>query len=399
MNATPPLNRLGDTILRPTELGYYNLMDPTVRKKQGELAKQYGIDGFIYHHYWFYHMMLGPTLNGPLDKMLEDGYPDLPFALNWAQETWTNTWNGKYKYESDIFNNPQILVTQNHPGNKDSKMIVEHYQYLRKFFHHKNYIKVNGAPLFTIYGANNMQKHVVLVREQLRALALADGFPEPGLHIPGFVPMIHHMLYQYSLGKKNHANFNIAKYEQPVNNAVLFYPLIVNAKLPMQAPLGCMENIDKGRSANLIWKERIAKPTYVGVMTTYDNSPRRDINTSKIGNRKHYPENLGGAPKSFQHDVVEALVYDKCCQAPKMRDAGGKFILINAWNEWGEGMTLEPNNVYGRKFLEAVHEAKSVAIDIGCDGKKLIAYRTQHKYLNFDLKQIAVDNGDPRNIN
>lgn len=37
------------------------------------------------------------------------------------------------------------------------------------------------------------------------------------------------------------------------------------------------------------------------------------------------------------------------CQA---RDKGGKFVLVNAWNEWAEGMALEPSDVYGRKLLE-----------------------------------------------
>lgn len=397
LNSTPILNRLGDTVLRPTELGYYDLLDADVRRRQGELARQYGIDGFIYHHYWFYHMLLGPSLNGPLDRMLEDGYPDTSFALNWAQETWTNTWSGTYRHNSDIFNNPQVLVAQYHPPNSNSKMIAEHYQYLRKFFHHRNYIKVNGAPLFTIYGHNNMQKHIVLVREALRALALEDGFPAPGLHIPGFIPMVNHMLYQHPLGKKNHANFNMGKFNRPINDAVLFYPLILNAKMPMKLPLGCLDNVEQG-SDTYPWKERIPKPTYVGVMTTYDNSPRRDISTAKIGNRKHYPDSLGGPPKSFQHDVVEALVYDKCCQSPKMRDAGGKFMVINAFNEWGEGMVLEPSNVYGRKMLQAVFDAKAAAHAIGCDARRLVAYRDLHKYLNFNISDETLDNGDPRKI-
>lgn len=368
-----------------------------MRRRQGELARQYGVDGFIFHHYWFYHMLLGPTLSGPLDKMLEDGHPDVPFALNWAQETWTNTWSGKFKYDSDIFEDPQVLIMQNHPRQNNSKMIVEHYHYLRKFFHHKNYIKINGCPLFMIYGHNNMQKHIVVVREALRTLALEDGFPYPGLHIPAFIPMVNHMLYQFPLGKKNHANFNMGKVNKPHNDAVMFYPLILNAKRPIELPLGCLDNIQKGQGV-WPWKERIPKPTYVGVMTTYDNSPRRDISTAKIGNRKHFPADLGGAPKSFQFDVVEALVYDMCCQSPKMRDAGGKFMVINAWNEWGEGMVLEPSNVHGRAMLEAVRDAKAAAAEIGCDGQKLIAYRDKNRYMNYTVSEDEIDIGDPKKI-
>ena len=37
----------------PSELGLYDLRDPEIRSAQANLAKSYGIDGFIYWHYWF----------------------------------------------------------------------------------------------------------------------------------------------------------------------------------------------------------------------------------------------------------------------------------------------------------------------------------------------------------
>ena len=93
---TPESNRLGQVIPRPLldatkngndlppPLGYYDLTDKKPREIQGTLAKKYGIDGFIYHHYWFYdESNPGPTLARPLERMLQDGQPDIPFMLNW----------------------------------------------------------------------------------------------------------------------------------------------------------------------------------------------------------------------------------------------------------------------------------------------------------------------------
>ena len=34
----------------PTELGYYNLLDPAIRQAQAKLAKEHGIEGFCYWH-------------------------------------------------------------------------------------------------------------------------------------------------------------------------------------------------------------------------------------------------------------------------------------------------------------------------------------------------------------
>jgi hypothetical protein len=83
LRLSPEKNRLGFEIPRPTELGYYNLRNSTTRKTLGELASAYGIDGFVFHHYWFYDPSHpGPNLHAPLMDMLEDGYPNIDFCLH-----------------------------------------------------------------------------------------------------------------------------------------------------------------------------------------------------------------------------------------------------------------------------------------------------------------------------
>eukprot|EP00579_Thalassiosira_antarctica_P010173 CAMPEP_0201920594 /NCGR_PEP_ID=MMETSP0903-20130614/9176_1 /ASSEMBLY_ACC=CAM_ASM_000552 /TAXON_ID=420261 /ORGANISM="Thalassiosira antarctica, Strain CCMP982" /LENGTH=211 /DNA_ID=CAMNT_0048457385 /DNA_START=278 /DNA_END=910 /DNA_ORIENTATION=- len=73
----------------PPPLGYYNLEDIQPRQTQGILAKKYSIDGFIYHTYWFYDKShSGPNLAKPLENMLKDGHPDLPFLFNWCAVKW-----------------------------------------------------------------------------------------------------------------------------------------------------------------------------------------------------------------------------------------------------------------------------------------------------------------------
>ena len=72
-------------------VGYYDLSDPQVLIKQAALAKEYGIHGFAYYHYWFNGKLL---LNDPLDNMLKLGKPDFPFCYIWANENWTRAWDG-----------------------------------------------------------------------------------------------------------------------------------------------------------------------------------------------------------------------------------------------------------------------------------------------------------------
>ena len=59
----------------PGELGYYDLRVPEVRMAQAELARQHGVHGFVYYHYWFQGRRL---LERPFEEVLVSGVPDFP---------------------------------------------------------------------------------------------------------------------------------------------------------------------------------------------------------------------------------------------------------------------------------------------------------------------------------
>ena len=73
----------------PADLGFYDLRVPEVREAQAELARNAGIEGFCYYHYWFGGKRL---LERPFNEVLASGKPDFPFCLCWANATWTGTW-------------------------------------------------------------------------------------------------------------------------------------------------------------------------------------------------------------------------------------------------------------------------------------------------------------------
>src|SRR5262245_40654022 len=84
-----PLFRGHDQPRRPTDLGYYDLRVPETRIAQAELAREYGLEGFCYWHYWFESRRL---LERPFNEVLASGEPDFPFCLAWANETWSRRW-------------------------------------------------------------------------------------------------------------------------------------------------------------------------------------------------------------------------------------------------------------------------------------------------------------------
>lgn len=77
------VNEWGVEIQQPTdEIGYYNLLDYSTRARYARHARDSGLHGFVYHHYWFGR----PVMEKVLTAMLKDGQPDMPFILNWANE-------------------------------------------------------------------------------------------------------------------------------------------------------------------------------------------------------------------------------------------------------------------------------------------------------------------------
>jgi hypothetical protein len=88
-------------------LSYYDLSDVNVMIRQAQMAKEYGIYGFCYYHYWFNGKLL---LEKPLRQMLANKAVDIPFCLSWANERWTRAWEGKSK---------EILIEQEYGGEKE----------------------------------------------------------------------------------------------------------------------------------------------------------------------------------------------------------------------------------------------------------------------------------------
>ena len=70
---------------------------------------RYGVHGFLYWHYWFAGRRI---LERPFDEVLASGEPDLPFALAWANQTWSGIWHGAAD---------RILIEQTYPGAADDQ--------------------------------------------------------------------------------------------------------------------------------------------------------------------------------------------------------------------------------------------------------------------------------------
>lgn len=145
---------------KPLNDNYYNLLDPKVQEWQSKIAKEYGIFGFCYYHYWFNGRML---LEKPMERMLTNKNVDIPFCICWANDTWTRGWVGE----------PNVVLMQQVYGGKEDW--DAHYQYLKPFFFDKRYIFKDDKPLFVIYKPQDIPECDQMM-EYWNELAKKDGF-------------------------------------------------------------------------------------------------------------------------------------------------------------------------------------------------------------------------------
>lgn len=122
----------------PADLGYYDLRVPETRKAQADMAKEYGIEGFCYWHYWFGNGKR--LLERPFNEVLSSDEPDFPFCLAWANESWRGFYHG--------IKSKDTLINQLYPGEQD---YIAHFHEVLPAFKDHRYITVDEKPLFMVY--------------------------------------------------------------------------------------------------------------------------------------------------------------------------------------------------------------------------------------------------------
>lgn len=112
------------------------------------------------------------------------------------------------------------------------------------------------------------------------------------------------------------------------------------AKRVMCKTLKITDYQDYDHLYNLILKKNRTyggRKIVLGCFPSWDNSARKGKNSRVI---------RGANPEKFK-------AYLERLESTKRIDSLG-MILVNAWNEWGEGTTLEPTKRYGYGYLEAI---------------------------------------------
>ena len=332
----------------PTDLGFYDLRMPEIREKQAKLAKEAGIEGFCYWHYWFGKGKR--LLERPFNEVLISGTPDFPFCIGWANETWSNkSWNAKSKSLKDA-----TLMEQTYIESE----FDDHFYEVLPALKDKRYITVDGKPLFLIFSPYAMPDQRKFI-DRWRELAHENGLP--GIHFVGITNNISmREIGSYNSGKARipsfdeaalHYNYLLERGFDAVNSrGQLRAEMLAGSRVrsfikKILAKVFHIDMLSKFKMSDinkyLFVKEDAWENAYPTIIPNWDRSPRSG---------KKAIIYTDSTPTEFKHQVEEAL------ELVKGKQDEHKIIFLKSWNEWGEGNFMEPDMQYGHGYLKALKE-------------------------------------------
>lgn len=307
----------------PADLGFYDLANAETLRRQVSLAKRGGIYGFCIHNYWFSGKLV---LETPLRLLLENPDIDMPFCLNWANESWSRRWDGS---ENDV-------LLEQHYGPRDDVRYVES---VTEAVRDRRYIRINGRPLLMLYRPGvvpDARATVERWRDYFMSIGLGDPYILMAQAFGDNDPRVH--------GMDAAAGF-------PPHNGGWDIP---NEKRELSL-------LDQRYAGHIASYDRLAaviganRPTdfrlFPGVCPQWDNEAR------KPGRGFSFH---GSTPAKYGAWLKRASGY--AATAPT---ADERIVFINAWNEWAEGAYLEPDRHFGFAYLA---ETRRVLDGLACPG-------------------------------
>jgi len=294
-------------------LGYYREGDPAVMDWHIKWALEHGISFFVFDWYW-------ERGRRDLEHALHDGYLKarfrnlLPFCLLWANH--------------------------NQPGSSSEEDLLAVLDYwIEHYLRRPEYFTIDGRPVVIIFssrrlsedlGSDGVKRAFVKMRERARAQGL------PGLYLvavtgPSNLPFREHVRRQKDEGYDATTGYN--------------YP---RAGMDHSAFVAAYDSMIYGYWA--IW-------TLVAEMGIIDHIPVTDPGwDARPWHGWKALVRTDRAPSKFQRMLANARAYvDRYPLSGNRR-----IVLVEAWNEFGEGEAIEPHCEWGFGYLEAVRDVFAV---------------------------------------
>jgi hypothetical protein len=311
--------------------GYEDEDDPLVMEKKVAAAAAHGVNTFIFDWYWYGNQpFLEEALNrGFLGARNND---QMRFFVMWANHDASTLWDLEQSHDYRVV----------WPGAADrSAFDAATARLIERYFSHPSYYTIDGKPVLSIYeigtlinGLGGLEATTAAL-DSLRERVKAAGFP--GLHLQailwGNIPKSLAMVP----GDRTKTQDNTISY--------LGFDSLTNYQwCHYVAPRG--DYREWGENAVAAWDgwaEEFSVPFFPHVSIGWDTNPRfKELKPDIV---------TGGTPELFRGFLARAM------QHVDGRNITPRLITVNSWNEWSESSYLEPDTVWGMRYLEAVKEA------------------------------------------
>ena len=313
--------------------GYEDEADPVAMRKKIDTAQKYGIDAFTFDYYWF--------SDGPYrERCLLEGFlpavqgTDFKFAIMWANHDPIYTHPGSYlKPRESLWS-----------GAIDRKTFTECTDHLiETYFKHPNYLCIEGRPYFSFFNLNYMLQTsgadaVASMIEDLRVRAERAGLK--GVWVDGDIGRLHRRDdlpgTTELIRKLNLDSCSLYNYGIPFPQG--------NPEFPFEKIIGPSIDFTKKISTS------IPVPYNPVVPCGWDVSPR-SVQSDMYDLSRGYPFTpiaVDDTPEVFEHFLREMRSF------LETEESTARILSLACWNEWTEGMFLEPDDQYGYGKLEAV---------------------------------------------
>ena len=318
----------GHTWPRKPLWGYVNEADPYVMEMEISAAVDHGVNVFIYDWYWYDRRpFLENCLNDGFLKAKNNG--KMKFFLMWANHNAGMTWDKRNSH------GPDVDIWKGDVDRTEFERAMS--RVIEKYFKQPNYYTIDGKPVFMIYDVPNLVKGLGGIGqtadaiEWFRAACLKAGLP--GLHLQFTMWSVNAMNLSGVDGEKNvpaeafgSLGFDSCTHYQYCH----FADIDRNYEDVFQDVVKEWESLDR----------KLDFPYFPHISLGWDNNPRFTGFVKGIM-RNCTPENIEAALRKAKEYA------DRHPDQPPL-------VTINSWNEWTESSYLEPDDLYGYGYLEAV---------------------------------------------
>ena len=310
--------------------GYVNEADPRVMEMEIDAAADHGVNVFIYDWYWFDNRPF-------LEQCLNDGFlkaknrSRMKFYIMWANHDVTYGWDRRIAaIDGDTHIWKGAVTREQFEGIGK--------RWLDQYFSLPEYYKIDNKPVLSIYELQNLIDGLGGAEAARDALLWLDEEARKR----GFSGM-HYQYIKFGSISANLSGFDHAVHTLTAAEITSYFPF--SSVTHYQFTHFCNMNRDyceilpdvKAEWASI--DRECHAPFFPHVSVGWDNTPRYGAATMQNVTKKNPPE-------EFEKALRMAKDYADTHSV--------SLITVNSWNEWTETSYLQPDDLYGYGYLEAI---------------------------------------------